>query len=408
MWIEKNGPTYRIRDLVRGKKATVKSGFPTKTAAKTVMKVLEGEKITGTYIDPRAGQILVADWATSWWRTHQVKLKPGSIKSEGARLRNHIVPLLGDYQLGEVSRLVVRDWVACLLSGAAELGADDPEPGEELARRPLAEKTIRNAHGLLYSLMQEAVDNRLIRGNPCYRTGLPRVRFREQRYLDEAEIGRLVEAMPAHWRPQVVLMLSTGLRWSEAAGLRVKNVDVLAGTVRVEETRHELSGGSPLVIGPPKTDHSRRTVTFPAEVAELLVPLVSMRHRDAHVFTAAGGSELRQRKFWKGVWLRATTAAGLEGLRIHDMRHTHASHLIADNVPLTGIQRRLGHSSITVTSDMYGHLLPVVDENIIAATTRSLSKINFGSPIGATVGEAIPGQRGSTGANEGQQAGQAA
>jgi integrase len=396
MWVEKNGPTYRIRDVVRGKKTTVKSGFPTKTAAKKVMTVLEGEKLTGTYIEPSAGQMLLVDWAISWWRTHQVKLQPASVKSEGARLRNHIVPLLGDYQLGDVTRLVVRDWVVCLLSGAASIGADEPEPGEEPARRPLAEKTIRNAHGVLYAMMQDAVDNRLIRGNPCYRTGLPRVRFREQRYLDEAEIGRLVEATPTHWRPQVVLMLSTGLRWSEAAGLRVKNVDVLARTLRVEETRHELSGGSPLVIGPPKTAHSRRTVTYPPEVAALIVPLVSMRHRDAHLFTAADGTELRQRKFWKGVWLRATMAAGLEGLRIHDMRHTHASHLIADNVPLTGIQRRLGHSSITVTSDMYGHLLPVVDTNIIAATTRSLSKVDFSGGVGGTIGESNTEKLGAT------------
>ena len=100
--------------------------------------------------------------------------------------------------------------------------------------------------------------------------------------------------------------------------------------------------------------------------------------------------------FWKSVWLHAVARAGLEGLRIHDLRHTHASHLIADNIPLTGIQRRLGHSSITVTSDMYGHLLPVVDENIIAATSKSLSKVNFqlilGDSVGESVGETTPDQ----------------
>jgi integrase len=192
------------------------------------------------------------------------------------------------------------------------------------------------------------------------------------------------------------------------AGLRVKTVDVLARTLRVEETRHELTGGAPLVIGPTKTEHSRRTVTFPPEVAELLVPLVSMRHRDAHVFTAADGTELRQRKFWKGVWLKATVAAGLDGLRIHDMRHTHASHLISENVPLTGIQRRLGHSSITVTSDMYGHLLPVVDENIIAATSRSLGKVEFGWPVGGDLGETNPEETGGTLTNNEQRAGQRA
>lgn len=389
MWVEKNGPTWRIRDLVRGRKVTVKAGFTTKTAASKVRTVLEAEQIQGTYIDPRGGAITIEEWAATWWPLKEATLEPDSRKSEGARLRNHVVALLGDMRLDEIDRMVVQSWVAQLLAG-------DPED-EDFNRKPLAPKTIRNVHGVLYSLMQEAVDQKLIRSNPCYRTGLPKIPYKERRYLDDAEIGRLVAAMPEPWRPLVVLMLATGIRWSEAAGLRVKWLDPLGRTLRVEETRHELSGGSPLVIGPPKTTHSRRTVSYPPEVAELLVPLVSMRHRDEHVFTMPDGSELRQRKFWKQVWLRSTAAAGLEGLRIHDMRHTHAAWLISDGVPLTGVQRRLGHSSIAVTSDMYGHLLAVVDENITAAASRSLGKVDFAGLVGESVGETSTEQRVATG-----------
>ncbi len=408
MWVEKNGPTYRIRDLVAGKKVTVKAGFPNKTAAKKVMTVLAAEQIQGTYVDPRGGRMLLAEFAPLWWQTHQTSLQPGSVKSEGARLRNHVISLLGDYRLEEITRLVVKSWVTCLLTGSADLGDDELEPDDESPRKPLAPKTIRNCHGLLYACMQDAVDEHLIRQNPCYRTGLPKIEYREQRYLTEAEIGRLVAAMPPHWRPLVVLMLATGIRWSEMAGLQVRHIDVLARTLRVEQTRHELSGGSPLVIGPPKTIHSRRTVTYPGEVADILVPLVSMRHRDAWLITAADGGELRQRKFWKTVWLRSTVAAGLEGLRIHDMRHTHAAHLISGNVPLTGIQRRLGHSSIMVTSDMYGHLLPVVDEGIVVAASKSLAMVDFSMVVGEPVGETVADKRGTTGATEDERAGRRA
>jgi len=383
MWSEKNGSTWRIRDLVHGKKITIQSGFPNKTAANRVRTVLEAEQIQGTYIDPRGGKMLLDEWAAIWWPLHEVGLGATSRKSEGARLRNHILPLLGENSLDEIDSLLVKSWVAQLLAG-------DPDD-EDFNRIPLAAKTIRNCHGLLYALMQGAVDQRLIRANPCYRTGLPKIRFKEQRYLDEAEIGRLVAALPEHWRPMIVLMVSTGIRWSEMAGLRVKRLDVLAGQLRVEETLHELAAGHALVTGPPKTEQSRRTVTFPPEVAQLLVPLVTMRPRDAHVFNMPDGAELRARKFWKSVWLRATAEAGLEGLRIHDLRHTHAACLISDGIPLTGIQRRLGHSSITVTSDMYGHLLPVVDENIIAAASRSLSMVDF-VPAGKSVGESSADQ----------------
>lgn len=375
MWVEKNGPTFRIRDMDGGKKITVKGGFPTKTAAKKVMTVLGAEKLQGIYVDPRGGQITVGEWAAIWWPLHEAGLGFNARKSEGGRLRNHILPLLGGYQLDELDSLVIKSWVAQLLAG-----------DEELEREPLAAKTIRNVHGVMYSLMQAAVDQRLIRSNPCYRSGLPRIEHKEMRFLDEAEIERLVMAMPAHWRPLVVLLVSTGLRWSEAAGLKVKYVDVLGRKLRVEETLHELSPSQPLLTGPPKTDQSRRSVTFPPDVAELLVPKVSMRRRDAYVFLGPDGESVRYRKFWR-VFVAAAARAGLVGLRIHDLRHTHASHLISDGVALTGIQRRFGHSSISVTSDMYGHLLPVVDENIMAATEKSLSKIDFRGILGDSAGE---------------------
>jgi integrase len=392
MWVEKNGPTFRIRDLVHGSKVTVQSGFPTKTAAKKVMTVLEGEQIQGTYVDPRGGRMLLSEFAAIWWPTHAVSLQPTSVKSEGGRLRNHILPLLGDYKLAEMDRMVVTGWVAELLAG-----------DEDEEREPLAEKTIRNVHGVLYSLMQAAVDGHLIRSNPCYRTGLPKVPHKEMRFLDEAETARLVTATPAYWRPLVVTLLATGIRWSEVAGLRVKVVDVLGRTLRVEETLHEISPGQPLVEGPTKTPQSRRTVTYPPSVAGVLVPLVSMRDRDARVFLGEDGEPLRYGRWWR-LWVKITAAAGLVGLRTHDLRHTHAAHLISDGVPLTGVQRRLGHSSITVTSDMYGHLLPVVDEKIDAAVENLLSKVDFAAIVGESVGETGSEQPGTTGKDEEERA----
>ncbi len=392
MWIEKNGPSWRIRDLVAGRKTTIESGYPTKTAAKKAMTILEADRLTGEYIDPRGGRVLLQDWVATWWPAHEAGLGANSRKSEGGRVRNHVLPLLGEYRLDELEPLVIKGWVSQMLAG-----------DEELEREPLAPKTIRNVHGVLYSILQGAVENRLIRKNPCYRSGLPRIEHQEQRYLDEAEIARLVMALPPHWRALAVLLVSTGLRWSEAAGLKVKRVDVLARTLRVEETLHELSPGQPLVTGPPKTEESRRSVSFPQDVAELLVPLVSMRHRDAYVFRAPDGGPMRYRRAWRQ-YVACAARAGLAGLRIHDLRHTHAAHLISQGVPLTGIQRRFGHSSITVTSDMYGHLLPVVDDNIIAATEASLSKIDFRGILGESDGEA-GGKQGKAGE---ETAGQAA
>ncbi len=374
MWIERHGKAWRIREEVGGRKVTLAGGFPTKTAARDAMIQLKADQLRGNALVPRGGQVTVAELAAAWWPTQAAALKPSAAHSEGARLRNHILPMLGAYRLDDlVDGLVVQAWVA-------ELAAPRPRG------RGLAPKTIRNIHGVLHQLLQAAVRQRLIATNPCAQTALPRVVRREMRFLTEPEIGRLVAAVPDHWRPLVLLLVATGLRWGEAVALRVRDLDVLAGRATVTRTLHELPGSGEIVFTEPKSRASRRTVTFPAKtVGAALATAVAAKRPDDLVFTAPRGGPVRTRNFRRG-WIRWTVAAGLaapqargehgDRLRIHDLRHTHAAHLISAGVPLTAIQRRLGHASIAVTSDLYGHLLPAVDAGIMAAVDAALAHVD--------------------------------
>jgi integrase len=399
MWVEKHGPGWRIRDLVAGRKVTLDSGYPTKTAAKNAKAELEAAKLRGQALRPGGGRVLLAEWVAVWEPAWKASLKPSSAKSEPGRLRNHILPLLGNVALADVDELAVQTWVARLLAG------DGPPVGRG-ARKPLAPKSVHNAHGVLYAILQAAVRQKLIPANPCLDTSLPRRGHHEMRFLTEPEIGRLLAAVPAHWRPLVLLLVSTGLRWGEATALRVADVDILAkvANLRVLRAVTERPGGE-LVYHPPKTERSRRTVTFTRLVAETLAPLVSVRERDALVFTSPAGEAVTQAYFWR-IWDRARRAAGLEDVRVHDLRHTHAAILISAGRPLTAIQHRLGHSSIAVTSDLYGHLMPAVDEGILAAIDEALATITPAmlaaeidaelDPDGGVVGETISDQRVAT------------
>lgn len=382
MWIEKNGPTWRIRDLVRGKKVTIGSGYPNKTAAKNAMKISEGEKLTGQALVPRGGQTLLSDWIAIWWPVYMPSLKPGSVSAAERINRRYILPLLGELALDELNNITIQGWVAELLEGWPEQIA-------------LAPKTCRNAHGQLHTILKEAVAQRLIRSNPCEGTRLPEVAHHEMRFLTEPEAARLLAAMPDHWRPLVAVLLGTGMRWGEAVGLKVKTVDLFAKRATVVEQLQELPNTAELVWVTPKSRMSRRTVPLPAYAADAIVPLVAGKQRDDTVFTAVQGGYVRYRVFWR-TWTKATVAAGLPGLRIHDLRHTHAAWLISANVPLTAIQRRLGHASIAVTSDRYGHLLPVVDGNIMAALDAALPALPSPGDVGAPVGEVAPGEPVST------------
>jgi integrase len=366
MWAERYGKTWRIRDrLAGGRKITIASGYVTKTAAKAGITTLTADRLRGESLVPRGGRVLLADWIDAWLPSYTASLKPTSAISEPARVRRHIRPLLGGYALDdlEANPLIIQRWVGGLATGAPE-------------RRKLAPKTIRNTHALLHKIMQAAILQKLIRSNPCASTALPAKTHTEARFLTEPEIARLLAHTPEHWRPLVLLLVSTGLRWGEAIGLRVGRVDILASPPRltVLEALHELSGTGELVFTEPKSRASRRTVTFPPSVAAELAELIIGKGRTELMFAAALGGPVRTRNFRRG-WVKWTSAAGLSGLRIHDLRHTHAALLIAANVPLTGIQRRLGHSSIAVTSDLYGHLLPAVDAGILTAIDAALPQV---------------------------------
>lgn len=375
MWVEKHRRSYRIRDLIAGKQITIRSGYPTKTAARAALAALVTDRMRGDALVPRGGRLTLADWVAVWLPAYSVSLRPSARASEPARVRNHVLPLLGAHRLEEIDALTVQTWVARLLAG---------EPG----RKPLSVKTVHNCHGVLHTVLAGAVDQRLIRSNPCASTKLPKRVHREMRFLTDPEVGRLLTALPAHWRPMVLLLVATGMRWGEAAALRVGRVDLLASPprARILEAMTELSGSAEIIFHEPKTERSRRTVSFPLQVAAALAGSVAGKPRDALVFTAPRGGPARTRNF-RRTWLKACAAAGLAGLRVHDLRHTHAAMLIAAGVPLTAIQRRLGHSSIAVTSDLYGHLRQEVDEGLLAAVETSL----LGVDLDAMAGEPADG-----------------
>jgi integrase len=149
----------------------------------------------------------------------------------------------------------------------------------------------------------------------------------------------------------------TGIRFGEAAALRRSRCDVAASRLDIIESLAEVAGG--LHFGSTKT-HRRRTVAIPATIRDLLV-----NHLDtvddapeALVFTSPIGQPLRYSNFRNRVWIPATEAAGLPGLDIHELRHTAASLMIRAGADPKLIQTQLGHASIAITYDVYGHLFP--------------------------------------------------
>jgi integrase len=340
----RNGKTtYRVR--YRDPAGSLRSKvFARKADAQRFLNETETAKARGTWTDPALGRVLFRDWLGECWAT-TTDLRPSTRARDGMLLRRYALPRFGDLALVAISQRDVRAWVA------------------ELSAGPLAPATVKKAYQLLGKVMGAAVDAGMLAQSPCRRVPLPKVEREEMRFLTPAEIARLADSIVPRYRALVLAAGYGGLRVGELAGLRRGRVDLLRGTVEVSEIVTEVGGV--LRFGPPKTRAGRRTVGLPrAVVDELAAHMGGLDDPAAFVFTAPQGGPLRVIAFRARVWRPATRKADLDGLRIHDLRHTAVALWIAAGAGPKEVATRAGHTSVSFTLDRYGHLYPEADTTL--------------------------------------------
>src|SRR5512132_2114240 len=332
----------RYRDPAGRERA---KSFARKRDAERFLQHAEADKLRGHWVDPRQGRTTVGELAERWYAT-TVTLKPKTREDYRSLLNNHVLPTFGDRAVASLDTLAVRGWLAGLVSGG------------------LSSSRAKHAYYVLYAVLEAAIQAGALVRNPAAGVRAPRSHSREMHFLSAAEVERLAEAIVPPYGVLVRLAAYTGLRAGEIAALRVKRLDLLRGTVRVVEAASEVSGR--LITGPTKT-HAERTVRLPRFLRDELAAYLASRprDRDAFVFAAPKGGPLRHNNFYQRLFCPALARAGLpDQVRFHDLRHTCASLLIAQGAHPKAIQAHLGHSSIQVTMDRYGHLFPDALEHL--------------------------------------------
>ncbi|MBA3361755.1 MAG: site-specific integrase [Acidimicrobiia bacterium] len=311
----------------------------------------------GDWVDPSLASESFAGVADAWLKSRRAVATSTAARDE-SYFRNLILPYLGDYELRHIGVEVLDDWVHDL----------DEVEGKSPA-------TVRKAFQLAAAVLDRAVVLRKLPANPA-RVGaaisLPAMSDAEMRFLTADEVHELADATEPRYRALVLTAAFTGLRWGEAAGLRAKRLDLSAARLTVAEVLSEVRGE--LSFKAPKTAASRRTLALPSLLVEELRshlaewPAVG----GGLVFTGPTGTPLRRTNFRRRVWEPAVEAAELGPLRFHDLRHTHASMLIAQGEHPKTIQMRLGHASISTTLDTYGHLMEGLDAAAAARLDASM------------------------------------
>lgn len=260
-------------------------------------------------------------------------------------------------------------------------------------------KTIKNAYGVLASILNYAVIDRLIPTSPCRGVKLPKSERQSRTHMeliDWDEWETLRDEFPDHWLPLFTTLIYTGIRWGEAEALQIGDLrlDGPEPSLTVQRAVKWDASKATREVGPPKTRAGFRTIELQPENVELLRIAIGDRAKKERVFLAPRGGHLRHRTVWSDIWRPALFRAsqcpehrvedclcgtahpkrcklhtaqpepcGCSGtvgvpLRMHDLRHNFASWCLAEGMAPMMLKEMMGHEKVTTTLDIYGHLMP--------------------------------------------------
>lgn len=351
--------SVRYRDPAT-RKQVERRGFASKRLADDHLASVTTDIRRGSYIDPQAGRVTIGDvGATRLEQRRPPIIKQSTWDSEESTWRVHVEPRWGRVALATVRHSDVQAWISTL---AAERSAS----------------TVLRAHGILLAILEDGVRDRRILANPATDVDLPRKAPAPRHYLTHEQVEALARA--ADGRGTIVRTLAyTGIRWGELVALRVRHVNFLRRRLAIEENAPTSRGR--ITVGTPKT-HERRSVGFPAFLADELAVLCQGKSRDALLF-GDGAAHLRtpsSQDGWFDGAVRACQATSDAFPRVtpHDLRHTAASLAVSAGANVKAVQRMLGHKSAAMTLDVYADLF---DDDLDGVSAR-LDEARSASDVG--------------------------
>lgn len=329
-------------------------GFPTKTEAKKSRDKARNAVNRGTYVAPQ--DLTVGSYLDQWVEAHSVELKPSTAKTYRDNIERYLKPALGHERLQSLSP----DRLSILFRDMHTSGG---KGGKALSAR-----TVEFARAVLRRAMSDAVVNRLVEVNPVVGSKLPKRDGKPQHTTwTGAQLKTFLDAVAEERLfPLWQLAAATGMRRGELMALRWEHVDLEAGMVSVERSATQLSGKR--VTTTPK-NHERRRVAIDThtvavlrswrkqQAAERLAWGQAYQDTEGLVFTQENGTPVLPDYVTKAF---GRAQKGIEGPRLvlHELRHTHATLLLRDRVPMHIVAKRLGHKDPSVTLNVYADVIP--------------------------------------------------
>ena len=330
---------YRVRYRTPDHRQTDKRGFATKRAAEAFAATVEVAKLKGEYVAPSHARMTVGELGPAWLDRQRGHLKPSAYAVMEIAWRVRVAPRWGSVALGDIRPTAVQQWVSTLGRGT---------PG---AKPPLGASAVKRTHHVLSAILADAVSDNLIARNPASGVKLPPIPRKRPVYLTHRQVAGLAAAAGDH--EALLLLAYTGLRWGEAIGLRVRDLDMLRRRATVSENAVQV--GAQIHVGTPKA-HKRRTVPLPEFLLPYLARQCEGRGREDLLFPGDDGGYLKRPHPTCGWFIKAVAETGVPHTTPHDLRHTAASLAVSAGANVKAVQKMLGHASAAMTLDIYADL----------------------------------------------------
>lgn len=333
------------RDPLTGKQIQRSFSGKTQKEVREKMQAVAVEVNRGTYTPPC--KMTLGEWLDIWAYEYLGEVKPTTAVIYKGNIKNHIKPGLGAVRLDQLHPHTIQMFIN-RLDG-------------------LSARSVRLVHEVLHKALKKAMELEYIPKNPATNCTLPRVEREEIHPLDDDQTAALLAAAKgSDLEHLVTVALFTGMRLSELLGLTWDSVDMELGTITIDKQITRIEHRANGLFASPKSGKAR-TLTPALSVMQ---ELKAQRRRQLEaqlragpewdnspglVFTDSTGRPLCQQYIYKR-FLKLLAAAGLEGVRFHDLRHTYAVNAIRAGDDIKTIQGNLGHATAAFTLDRYGHL----------------------------------------------------
>lgn len=376
--IDQRGPsTYRIRvqlgrdaqgrrlqktETVHGSKKDAQ-----KRLAELLVEVNKGLAV-------HTGPMTVAQFLDYWLETYGRRLSARTRRNYAEYCEYYICPGIGTVRLDQLQPAHIQALYARLEQG-----------GGRKRGTPLSPTTVFNLHRVLKGALRRAVQWQMLGRNPAEAVTPPRPTRRKPNVLTLEQVATVLEAAEGNqlYVP-VLLAICTGLRRGELCGLRWQDVNLDAGTLAIQQTLVAV-GERKLEFKAPKTDMGRRSVRLPALVVERLRAerdrLAERRaafgpsyNREDLVVCRTDGTPMHPGTLYSN-FQKLLKRAGVERRAIHDLRHSHATHLLEAKVHPKVVSERLGHSDPALTLRVYSHVLDDIQQEAAEQTDNMLGGV---------------------------------